>query len=111
MTQPCGRADDGNLGTAYKATVNEPEVRYRHGFKVIGCEPRLLGTALDRAWAENRAQTVAAERSRKISALGGPAEVEWWVQRVTITAAAEYDAPEGALLTEDETAALLADPR
>lgn len=108
MTAPCGRDAEGQTRTGYKVGVGEPEVRWRYGYKVIGCDPRLLGSG-DRATAEGRAMATAADVSRQLIALGGPAEVEWWIQRVTITAEAVYEQPEGALLTEDEAAALLAD--
>lgn len=107
MTSPCGLAANGEISASYQARVGDPDVRFRYGYKVIGCPPRLLGTTEDREKAEQRASMQAAEVARTLLELAGPGEVEWWVQQVTITASAEYHQPVGALLTEDERTALL----
>jgi hypothetical protein len=105
MTLPCGLDEAGKSWTGYTARVGAAEERFRYGYKVIGCEPRLLGTG-DQADAEARAMNAAADVSEKLVRLGGPAEVEWWIQRVVITGHAAYEPPIGALITEDDVAAL-----
>lgn len=86
-----GYDEDGQLGGWSGRDV--PSVSYRYGYQIGSSKPRFVKQETQRDVAQLAAREEAKRVRAKLEELGAPAEVSWWIQRITAQTAITFEEP------------------